>query len=130
MKDCIFCKIARGEAPCYKVYEDGKYIAFLDIYPYVEGHTLVIPKKHYRWVYDVENFEEYWGVVLKITKAIQKVLHPDFVEYLTFGLLVSHAHVHILPRRGKVEIIPPRLKHVDKKKMEEISKKLYSELMK
>jgi histidine triad (HIT) family protein len=60
---------------------------------------LVIPKKHYRFVYEVPNFSEYWQVVLKITKALQKVFSPYFITYVTHGLEVSHAHIHILPRK-------------------------------
>lgn len=97
MDDCIFCKIVNGKSPSYKVYEDEKFYGFLDIFPKEKGHTLVIPKKHYKWVYDVPDFGEYWETVLKITKSIQKSLNPFFVTYLTFGLQVSHAHIHIIP---------------------------------
>ena len=60
MTDCLFCKIVAGEIPCQKVYEDDKFLAFLDIKPQSPGHTLLIPKTHYRWVYDVENYSEFW----------------------------------------------------------------------
>ena len=58
--DCVFCRIVRGELPCYKVYEDNDFLSFLDIRPLSRGNCLVIPKKHVKWVYDVENF----GVIL------------------------------------------------------------------
>ena len=60
MDNCIFCKIINSEIPCTKIYEDENYLAFLDVEPKSEGHTLLIPKKHYRWIYDVENFSEYF----------------------------------------------------------------------
>ena len=97
MEDCIFCNIVNGNSPSYKVYEDDKYFGFLDIYPKEKGHVLVVPKKHYTWVYDVPDFGEYWETVLKITKAIQKSLKPKFISYITFGLEVLHSQIHIIP---------------------------------
>ena len=54
-KECIFCKIIRGEIPCDRIYEDKDVLAFLDINPFVKGHLLVIPKKHSRWIWDIED---------------------------------------------------------------------------
>ncbi len=100
MEDCIFCKIVKGEIPNYTIYEDDHYLAFLDIFPRVKGHALVIPKKHYRWVYDVENFGEFWEVAKKISLGIQQSLNARSVSYLTLGEAVPHAHIHILPQTG------------------------------
>ncbi len=97
MKDCLFCKIVRDELPAIKVYEDDLFIGFMDIFPKAKGHTLVIPKEHHRWVYDVPQFEAYWGAARKITTAIQKGLGPKWISYFTYGA-VPHAHIHILPR--------------------------------
>ena len=69
MSDCIFCKIASGKVPSFKVYEDAEFVAFLDISPVVLGHTLVIPKKHYRWVHDVEKFGQFWEAAQKVAKS-------------------------------------------------------------
>ncbi|OGK25756.1 hypothetical protein A3C25_04320 [Candidatus Roizmanbacteria bacterium RIFCSPHIGHO2_02_FULL_38_11] len=128
MQDCIFCKIVRGELPCYKVYEDESFLGFLDIYPRAVGHTLIIPKKHYRWVHDVED-GNYWEAVVKVTKAIDKALRPEFINYFTFGLDVHHAHFHIIPRYGDVssEGIVPGVKKISKEEMSEIAKKIYKE---
>lgn len=126
MNNCIFCKIVSGELPCYKVYEDDEFLAFLDIYPRVLGHTLVIPKKHYRWVYDVKNFEKYWGVVLQITQAMKEKLNPYFITYVTHGLEVPHAHIHILPRDEKETSFVPETKSFSKEIMEETAEKLRS----
>ncbi len=114
-EDCVFCKIVAGEIPSHKVYEDKKFIAFLDIFPRVKGHTLVIPKKHYRWVYDVDGFMEYWEIVLKITRGMQKALNPKYVNYFTYGS-IPHAHIHVLPRSTSTsegvpldsDIVPPQ----------------------
>ena len=98
MDDCIFCKIVKGEIPCYKVYEDDDFIAFLDIKPINEGHTLVIPKKHYRWVWDVNNFGDYWEFAGKVAKRLIKNLNAEIVNFVTMGKDVPHAHIHIVPR--------------------------------
>jgi histidine triad (HIT) family protein len=97
--DCIFCKIIKGEIPCHKVYEDDNFLAFLDINPTSLGHTLLIPKIHYRWVYDVPNFGEYWLVAQKIALNIKNSpLNPEYISFLTMGNEVPHAHIHIIPR--------------------------------
>lgn len=98
MQDCVFCKIVQGQVPCYKVYEDELFLAFLDIFPHTKGHTLLIPKDHHRWVYDVPQFGKYWEAAKKVTDKILSTLHPQFVSYLTYGLDVPHAHIHLIPR--------------------------------
>lgn len=125
MNNCIFCQIINGESSCYKVYENEMFLGFLDIYPRTKGHTLVVPKKHYQWVYEVPNFEEYWLVVLKITKAMKKVLKPYFITYLTHGLQIPHAHIHILPRTVNDTDFIPSPKSFSQNKMKEIAQKLY-----
>ena len=96
--DCIFCKIVAGEIPCHKVYEDESFLAFLDIHPLNPGHTLLIPKNHYRWVDDVPDFGAYWEAAKKIGFSIKEHLQPKAIYYLTMGLQVAHAHIHIVPR--------------------------------
>lgn len=98
MTDCIFCKIIKGEIPSYKVYEDENFLAFLDINPLNPGHTLVIPKKHYRWVLDVPQFGKYWEFAGKIAKKLQQNLKTDSINFVTLGYEVPHAHVHVIPR--------------------------------
>lgn len=100
MEDCIFCKIVRGEMPSFKIYEDDTYLAFMDIYPRVKGHALVIPKKHYRWVVDIPSFGAYWEVVRKVANGVQKAIEASFITFVTLGDEVPHAHVHILPQMG------------------------------
>lgn len=103
MENCIFCKIISGEIPSYKVYEDDYFLAILDINPRNPGHTLVIPKKHYRWVWDLPSEGEgslidYYRVVGKIAKAIRRALKTDFLISLILGEEVHHAHVWLVPR--------------------------------
>lgn len=124
MQNCVFCKIVKSEIPCYKVYEDDKFLAFLDINPRVEGHTLVIPKKHYRWIYDVPEFGEYWEVAKKVGLSAKEALNAEFVTFVTHGLEVPHAHIHVMPRkRGEYEFVPS-VKSISKERMQEIAEKI------
>ena len=98
MSDCVFCKIVKGEISSYKIYEDDSFFAFLDISPRNLGHTLVIPKKHYRWVWDVENIGNYYEVVKDIANAIKRACNTDYIVSTVFGEDVPHAHVWLIPR--------------------------------
>ncbi|OGK37776.1 hypothetical protein A3F03_03460 [Candidatus Roizmanbacteria bacterium RIFCSPHIGHO2_12_FULL_41_11] len=117
MEDCIFCKIVKGEIPSYKIYEDQDFLAFLDIFPRVKGHALVIPKKHYRWVIDVPNFGEYWEITKKIAQKIERQIGASFTSFLTLGEEVTHAHIHLLPQTNN-----KRIEGVEFQKIVEMSK--------
>lgn len=130
MERTIYSDIIEGNIPSYKIFEDDSFYAFLDIFPRAKGHTLVIPKKQYRWVYDVPEFGAYWEVVHKITRAMQKGLQPVWVNYTTLGLQVAHAHIHILPRYTPeteiVETFPEEILKFTKEEFEEIAEKIRS----
>src|SRR5262249_4320678 len=105
MADCLFCKIIRGELPSYKVYEDGKTMAFLDIRPVNAGHTLVVPKNHATNIFDIapEDWAAVTETVRKLSIAIEKGLSADGVNIAmnnrqSAGQLVDHPHMHIIPR--------------------------------
>lgn len=97
MNDCIFCKIAAGAIPSHKVYEDADFLAFLDINPRSPGHTLVIPKQHYRWVWDVPNAGAYFEAARKVALAQKKAFNTDFVMAKIVGEEVHHAHIWVYP---------------------------------
>lgn len=94
---CIFCKIVAGMIPAHKVYEDENFLAFLDIHPQTSGHTQVIPKQHYRWVWDVPNVGEYFEIVSKIAHAQRKAFGTEFVLSKIIGDEVAHAHIWVFP---------------------------------
>lgn len=98
MSDCVFCKIISGEIPCHKIYEDDDFIAFLDIKPLNPGNSLLIPKTHYRWVYDVPNFGQYFEIAKIVGLASAVALNAMSISYLTLGFEVPHAHIRIIPR--------------------------------
>ena len=94
---CIFCKIVDKEVPASIVYEDDKFLAFLDINPLAPGHVQVIPKEHYRWVWDIENIGEYFEVVKKIALAQKKAFNAEIVRSQIYGEEVTHAHIWLWP---------------------------------
>lgn len=126
--DCIFCRIAAKQTPARIIYEDDDFTAFLDIHPLNPGHTLVIPKKHYRWVYDVPEFGRYWEVAKMIALASFSALDATNVNFITMGQDVPHAHIHMIPRfkdDGHGEI-PTRAtaKQIENREMDEIKDKM------
>ena len=109
----IFAKILRGELPCYKVYEDDKALAFLDIMPRAPGHTLVLPKAPARNILDVpaDDLAHVARVAQKIAKAAMKVFEADGITVQQFnegagGQVVFHLHVHVIPRKAGTAMKP------------------------
>src|SRR4051812_43133638 len=109
----IFAKILRGELPCYKVYEDDKVFAFLDIMPRAPGHTLVLPKSPARNVLDVDpdDLAAVAKVAQNIAKAAMTVFDADGITVQQFnegagGQVVFHLHLHIIPRKAGVAMKP------------------------
>lgn len=105
MSDCIFCKIAAGEIPCTRVYEDEQALAFMDIGPIIKGHILVIPKKHYDPILDTPDdvLQHLITVVKKIAGAQRKALKTDGCNIIqnngrVSGQAVPHLHFHVIPR--------------------------------
>jgi histidine triad (HIT) family protein len=95
----IFTKIIRGEIPCYKVAETDKFLAFLDVFPLVKGHVLVIPKIETDYIFDIES-EEYSELFLfakKVAIALKKSVPCNKVGVSVIGLEVPHAHIHLIP---------------------------------
>jgi len=129
--DCIFCKIIRGELPSYKLYEDDKTMAFLDIHPVNAGHTLVVPKVHATNIFDIS--PEDWAAVAETVRvlsiAIEKGVNADGVNIAMnnrehAGQVVHHPHVHIIPRfRGDgLKLMPQR--NYKENEAEETAKKI------
>ncbi|BFT95241.1 MAG: HIT family protein [Minisyncoccus archaeiphilus] len=136
MENCIFCKIIRGEIPCYKVYESRDVLAFLDINPINRGHVLVIPKEHYKDVFEIK--EDLLVEVVKVSKMIATRL-KDF--YLADGVdifqangeageqTVFHYHMHVIPRSKDDDIDFSKMmmgvvKKLNENEFEEIKKAL------
>jgi histidine triad (HIT) family protein len=103
-EQCTFCRIARGELPSHKVYEDERYLAFLDIYPLSRGHTLVCPKEHGETIWDMKE-PEIGGLFLaasRVSRAIVEATGSDGFRLLqnngeAANQAVAHVHVHVIP---------------------------------
>ncbi|HIT37311.1 MAG TPA: HIT family protein, partial [Candidatus Onthousia faecipullorum] len=104
MNDCLFCKIIKGDIPSYKVYEDDKVLAFLDVNPNSDGHTLVIPKEHYENLFTTPN-----ELIIYMIDVIKTKIYPILKEKLNidglticqnnyYGQDVKHYHIHLIPR--------------------------------
>jgi histidine triad (HIT) family protein len=101
--DCIFCKIAKGEIPSHKVYEDDKYLAFLDINPNTEGMTLVIPKKHFSsYVADMaeKDYSDFMVICRKVIKQLDRNFGLNRTAIVFEGMGVDHVHCKLYPLHG------------------------------
>ena len=103
--DCIFCAIAEGRAPAEVVFEDGETLAFMDINPANPGHTLIIPKRHMRDIYELggETAAAVMRTTVKVARAVKMALQPDGMNLVqsnerAAGQEVFHFHMHIIPR--------------------------------
>ncbi len=99
-QDCIFCKIAKGDIPSVKIWEDEKHLAILDIHPNTEGMTLVIPKEHYESDPTKMQAKPYKDLMIaskKVAKLLKKKLKVDRVAFVIEGLGVNHIHVKLYP---------------------------------
>lgn len=106
-QDCVFCKIVNKELPCYKVYEDDFVLAFLDVNPVAIGHTLIIPKKHYENIFDIDS--EVFKRIAEVSRVIAKKMVDNLDDVCGVNLfqsngkvaeqVVMHSHLHLIPRR-------------------------------
>lgn len=99
MEDSIFTKIIKGVIPCYKIAEDDKFIAFLDVNPLKEGHTLVVPKTQIDYIYDLPEdvLSELFIFSKIVAKKIENSIKCERIGIAVVGLEVPHAHVHLIP---------------------------------
>ena len=103
--DCVFCKVVKGELPAYKVYEDEKTLAFLDIYPVYKGHTLVVPKVHTENISDISESDlaAVAATSKKVAKLLKEKLNCDGVNLVqsngkAASQVIMHFHMHVVPR--------------------------------
>lgn len=109
----IFTRIVNGEIPCYRVAEDDRFLAFLDVRPLKPGHTLVVPKKEVDYIFDLDE-DTLAGMMLfaqKVARAMKEVLECNRIGVAVIGLEVPHAHIHLIPitREGDMLFTNPRV---------------------
>jgi len=124
----IFSKIVKGELSAYKVAEDERFLAFLDISPLTKGHVLIIPKKEIDYIFDLDSktFLTLWCFAQLVAKAMEKVITCERIGIAVIGLEVPHAHIHLVPLTKGISNINfenPRLKFTQQE-FEEIAQKI------
>jgi len=126
MTDCIFCKMINGEIPVTPLIKDKKYLIILDRSPINPGHTLVIPKKHSDYIFDL-NDREYKKLMLKskeVAKILKKKLNPKRVGMAIEGFGVPHVHIHLVPENKGNELNPERAKPMSQEELNKITEKI------
>ncbi len=131
MEDCIFCKIIRGEIPSYKVYEDEDHLAFLTIQPINPGHTLVIPKKHISYIFDMDDKDlcQLMVVSKKVARVLKKAFSPRTgkIGVMVAGGEVPHVHIHLVPMDDESDLTFARQRsNVPLEEFEQTLKKIKS----
>ncbi len=110
----VFTKIINGEIPAYKIAEDDRFLAFLDVMPLAKGHTLVIPKKETDLIFDMETeeYKDLWTFAQKVAAKVGKAIPCVRVGVAVVGLEVPHAHIHLVPLNsiGDLNFANERLK--------------------
>jgi histidine triad (HIT) family protein len=128
MQDSIFTKIIKGEIPCYKVYEDDKTFAFLDIHPTQPGHTLVVPKIQVDHFDELEDdyYDALWRTVKKVATAQKSTFGRARIGISVVGTDVPHAHVHVFPfdKSAEYHAVPDQTAEPDHEALAEVAKKL------
>ncbi|HHV86745.1 MAG TPA: HIT family protein [Petrimonas sp.] len=123
----IFSKIIAGEIPSYKIAENDKFFAFLDINPMAKGHTLVVPKQETDYIFDLDDklLGEMAVFAKKVAAGIEAVIPCNRVGVMVLGLEVPHAHIHLIPIRKETDmsLANPRVK-LSKEEFEEIAEKI------
>ncbi|HET6528024.1 MAG TPA: HIT family protein [Balneolaceae bacterium] len=127
----VFTKIIEGEVPCHKVAETNDHIAFLDISPIAEGHTLVVPKKEIDYFFDLPKdlMHKTMDFSQTIAKAIDAALHPLRTGVIVQGLEVPHAHMHLIPlyKNEQVMVLGNKV-DVSEERMKELAQKIRSKV--
>jgi len=126
MEASIFTKIVNGEIPAYKVAEDDRYLAFLDVFPTAKGHTLVIPKQQVNYLFDLED-DLYMGLMAfakKVAAAVEKVVPCQRIGVAVVGLEVPHAHVHLIPLNSMQDMNFANKQKFSKEEFEAVAEKI------
>jgi len=126
----IFTKIVNGELPAYKIAEDDRFLAFLDVNPNAKGHTLCIPKEEINKVFDMEQ-EHYLALMAfsyKVAKAIEKTVACKRVGMSVIGLEVPHVHVHLIPLNEMDEMRFTKKVKLEKEELEALAKAIADNL--
>ena len=128
--DCIFCKIIKNEIPSTKIYEDEKFLAFMDIQPVSDGHLLIIPKTHIEWMQEAgdETISEIFILSKKIMISLKNGIGCDYVQVSIVGKDVPHFHIHLIPRYLNDGLAGYQTKKYEDGEMQKIADKIILKL--
>ena len=126
----IFSRIVKGEIPCYKIAEDDRFFAFMDINPVAKGHTLVIPKREDDYIFNLEDDEIGAMMVFakKVAKAIEKAVPCKRIGVAVIGLEVPHAHIHLIPITQESDMDFKKHVKMSEEKFIEVQKRIVENL--
>lgn len=123
----LFSKIISGELPAYKIAENNEFLAFLDVFPIAEGHTLVIPKKETDYIFDIgsDEYARFWLFAKEVAAKLEKAIECKRIGIAVIGLEVPHAHIHLVPINSVQDInfSKPKL-HLSKDQMQAIADRI------
>lgn len=126
MESCIFCQILKGSAPAHKIWENENFFAFLDVNPVNPGHTMIIPKHHLDYVFDLEEplYSELFKVAKELSEPIQRAMEASRIGVVIEGFGVSHLHVHLVPINKVNELDPTRAKRATMEELAQIADRI------
>jgi len=124
--DCIFCKFAKNEATCAKVWENERFLVFLDIMPINPGHILLVPKIHNEDIFKLEDdlYEEIFQIAKKLSEPLKKITEAKRVGMVIEGFGVNHSHLHLVPLYKGHELNPERSQKASEEDLKEMQEKL------
>ncbi len=126
MSDCVFCQIVQGKLPAYKIWEDEQFLAILDINPNTPGHTLLLPKIHAPYVFDLEPnlYSSLFELAKKLSKPILEVSQAKRIGVVIQGFTVPHVHLHLIPMNDVHDLDDARATPASKEELERMAAKI------
>ncbi len=128
--ECIFCKIVKGEIPSFKVWENNEHLAFLSIAPIMPGHTLVIPKKHSDYIFDMDDADISALMVASkpVANRLKKTLNPitGKIGVMVAGLEVPHTHIHLIPMDSEGDLTFSKAKNASPDELKKVLERINS----
>ena len=130
MEGCVFCALAAGKLPARKVFEDAEHIGFFPLKHFNPGHVLLIPRRHYDYVFDMDDaaYHALWTTAKRLAPAIRRVAGSKRVGVLVEGFSVPHVHVHLVPVNALADIDPARERAIPEEQAARLAQAIQAEL--
>jgi len=130
MNDCIFCQIIENELPSHKIWENENFLAFLTLGSLNRGHTLLVPKKHIDYIFDLEEplYTDIFQTAKQLSKPLKKATTAKRIGIIIEGFTVPHVHIHLVPLYNEDEIDPRRVKKMTDIELAAIAEKIIKQI--